>query len=69
MQNGGNGALPQDIAIGAVSMATVNQAVTRALTKRFLTGQFDPLQGQVYLFASRSVFATTAIGTLRLGRR
>ena len=42
---GGNGALVEAISKKLTDVEHVNQALRRVLEKRFLLGQFDPLEG------------------------
>eukprot|EP00727_Mastigamoeba_balamuthi_P010649 m51a1_g6206 hypothetical protein (850) ;mRNA; f:140331-144109 len=42
------GGIEQAVASGALSERAVDESVRRALHKRFVTGQFDPIEGQEY---------------------
>ena len=46
--NGGNGALAQALASGQTTEAKLRQAVRRVLSNRFRTGQFDPLEVDLF---------------------
>eukprot|EP00026_Physarum_polycephalum_P002953 Phypoly_transcript_02962.p1 GENE.Phypoly_transcript_02962~~Phypoly_transcript_02962.p1 ORF type:complete len:862 (+),score=98.40 Phypoly_transcript_02962:97-2586(+) len=59
-QNGGNGGLLQAIQEGLTSDFAVAASARRALEKRFLTGQFDPLATQTYTQTGLEVINTTA---------
>lgn len=51
--NGGNAALEKAIHSKLTNMSVVDEAVKRVMRRRFVTGQFDPLEGQVYADARR----------------
>lgn len=62
------GALLQALQTGLTNESHINASVRRALEKRFLTGQFDPLQGQMHPIIEKNpkisvdIFRYTKIG-------
>lgn len=64
--NGGSGLLAPEVAKGTVTEARIDESVARILGLRFITGQFDPVEGQPYTQIGAEAVNSTASQQLNL---
>eukprot|EP00026_Physarum_polycephalum_P000650 Phypoly_transcript_00651.p1 GENE.Phypoly_transcript_00651~~Phypoly_transcript_00651.p1 ORF type:complete len:873 (+),score=93.35 Phypoly_transcript_00651:1602-4220(+) len=64
--NGGNGALVQALQLGLTNETFVNASAKRIITKRFITGQFDPTSMQPYTQIGVEAINSTASNAFNL---